>query len=148
MFLTRTRLPMSPFHTLRRDFERLFDELNGSVSNGRWSNARPFPALNVWEDGDHLYAEAEVPGFRMKDLEILVHGNELTIKGRRGFEISDDHVFHRRERGVGEFTRVLTLPVEADADRVKAALKDGVLTVTLPKAQHARARKIEVKAAR
>lgn len=107
--------------------------------------SRPFPAVNVWEDGENLYAEAEVPGLSMNDLEIFVVGEELTIKGRRSAPADENVAYHRQERGSGEFARVLTLPVSVDADRVEATLRDGVLTLTLPKAEEAKPRKITIR---
>jgi len=109
--------------------------------------ARGLPHLNVWESEGSLHAEAEVPGLRMEDLEILVVGNELVIKGARqpvGNE-KDERVFHRRERGDGVFSRVVRLPVEIDAGKVSAVLKDGILSIDLPKAEVARPRRIEVR---
>lgn len=139
---------MSPFavmNELRREMERIFDGY-GLRLNGGWPiQPTAFPALNVWEDGDALYAEAEVPGVSQDDIEIYAVGNELTIKGTRKPREGDDASYHRRERGIGEFTRVVTLPAEVNADKVDASLRDGVLTVTLPKADEAKPRKINVK---
>ena len=113
-----------------------------------FSNPSPRRCADRDSIDDNFYAEAEVPGLGMDDLEVFVVGNELTIKGRWNAERDDDQrVFHRRERERGDFTRVLTLPVEIDAEKVGAVLKDGVLTVTLPKAETARTRKIAVKSA-
>lgn len=107
---------------------------------------QPFPPLNVWEDRDNVYAEAELPGFSMDDLEITMLGNELTISGeRREMQVPQGAVFHRRERPAGEFTRTIRLGVPINADAVSAELNNGVLLVTLPKAEAARPRKIEVK---
>jgi len=72
-------------------------------------------------------------------------GNELTIKGRRTPPASDNPTYHRQERATGEFTRVVTLPAEVNADKVEAVLKDGVLSVRLPKAEQARPRKIALR---
>lgn len=103
-----------------------------------------FPALNVWEQGDDLYAEAEVPGLKNEDLEISVIAGDLTIRGRRGQQLPAGAAFHRQERGTGEFNRVLRLPIEIDANKVEATLRDGVLTIKLPKAESAKPRKIQV----
>ncbi len=138
-------LGLAPVHELRHELDRVFNSFWPDLAaRGR---AQPFPAFNIWEDAQALHAEAELPGLRLDDLEIFVAGNELTIRGRRTWEKSADVVFHRQERGTGEFSRVLTLPVEIDADHVAATLKDGVLKLTLPKAQVALARKITVKSA-
>jgi HSP20 family protein len=138
------RLTRPLFPELRYELDRLFENFPETLGFG----TRPsFPALNMWEDDQRLYVEAEVPGLGMKDLEIVVQGNELSVKGRRT-ALEGAHVtYHRRERGAGEFARFLTLPIEVDADRVEATLKDGVLNIVMPKAETARARKITVKTA-
>jgi HSP20 family protein len=140
------RLPTLPMVDLRREIDRLFNGYLSPETHAPFT-ARPFPALNLWEDGDRLFAEAEVPGLDLNDLEILIQGNELTVKGQRKPLEGADVVYHRRERGTGEFTRFLTLPIDVDPDRVEAVMKDGVLTIVMPKAEHARARKITVKTA-
>jgi len=134
-----------PLHQLRNEMDRLVGDMFTPAAQSTWAaTARAFPAVNVWEHGDELYAEAEVPGLKSEDIEVSVMGNELTIKGRRGDGNQEGTSYHRRERGVGEFTRVLRLPVEVDSDKVQAALRDGVLTMTLPKTAAAKPRKIEV----
>jgi len=134
------------FQQLRDELDRQFPALWDTLS-GRFPqvSGRSFPALNVWEEGDHLYAEAEVPGFKNEDLDISVVGNELTLKGHRQDQPGEkETVFHRRERGVGTFTRLVRLPVEVDANRVEAKLHDGVLLITLPKSEAAKPRKVQV----
>lgn len=147
MPLSRFNLPASPFAVLRNEIDNLFDGFLRGEPRSMLSAVRPYPAVNVWEDHEALHAEAEIPGLRMEDLEILVNGNELTIKGRRAAVDEADTIYHRRERGAGEFSRFLTLPAEVDADRVEATLRDGVLQIKLPKAERARARKIAVRTA-
>jgi HSP20 family protein len=106
---------------------------------------RGFPAVNVWEDENNLFVEAEVPGLKAEDLDVTVVGDELTIKGERTEDGPAEGAFHRRERGVGSFTRIVRLTSEVDADRVQASLAEGVLLLTLPKAETAKPRKIKVK---
>ena len=106
-----------------------------------------FRALNVWEDGDALFAEAELPGVKSEDLEISVMAGDLTIQGRRNTMAGDGVSFHRQERGAGQFNRVVRLPFEVDAQRVEASLRDGVLLVKLPKAESAKPKKIAIRAA-
>jgi HSP20 family protein len=130
----------------QRDFDRLVD---GFGANGRrWPVTAPaYPALNVWEDADHVYAEAELPGLKLQDLEIYVTGpDQLTIKGNRKPVGPEKAVWHRQERGFGEFTRILTLPVPVDADQVEARLEHGVLTLRMAKSAEAKPKKIAVKA--
>ena len=106
---------------------------------------RAFPPVNVWEDENHLHVEVEVPGIVMNDLKVEVVGRELTIKGRREQVSEDDRTYHRKERIFEEFTRSFKLSTDVDSEQVEAVLKDGVLTVTLPKRPDARLRRIEVK---
>jgi HSP20 family protein len=127
-----------------RLFERMFEDM--PRYQREWSPASSFPAVNVWEDEKNLYAEAEIPGIRMEDLDVSVIENELILKGERKVTADEKATFHRRERGVGTFSRVFRLPVDIDADRVEATLRDGVLQITLPKAEAAKPRKVEVKA--
>jgi len=138
---------MMRFDNFRNEMERFFKDFQSGAGE-RWPLAEPtFPALNVWDDGEGLCAEAEVPGFEMKDLEVTVMNNQLTLKGRRCVEQDENTAYHRRERFTGEFIRTMTLPVEVNPDKVDATLKDGVLTVLMPKSQAALARRITVKQA-
>ena len=103
------------------------------------------PALNLWDDGENFHAEAELPGFKIEDLDLAVAGSELQIRGKREIPLGKGWAAHRQERPSGEFSRTITFPAAIDADRVQAALQDGVLAITLPKAASAKPRKIEVK---
>ena len=142
-----------PMVTLRRspapgwDMDRLFGRalagwprLSIAARSGR-----VYPAINVWEDEENLYAEAEVPGIKLEHIEVTVVGDELTVAGERKAPYGEETAFHRRERGFGTFRRVIGLPGEVDAERVFATLNHGVLRITLPKAEAAKPRKIEVK---
>ncbi|RMF81869.1 MAG: Hsp20/alpha crystallin family protein [Planctomycetota bacterium] len=129
-----------PLGELARELDRLFADFTpeGLLSYGTQ------PALNLWEEGNMLVAEAEVPGMKLEDLDISVAGNQLTIKGERKEEVKDA-VFHRRERTFTSFTRVVTLPTEVDTDKVEATLRNGVLRITMPKSEAVLPRRIEVK---
>lgn len=135
---------MNTINRLREEMDQLFGTvLNQGLAPMLPGVVRGFPALNLWEDGQNFYAEAEVPGLTMEDIEVTVVGNELTLRGER--KETERTSYHRRERGVGVFQRVVPLPAPIDADKVEAKLSHGVLTITLPKAEAARPRKIEVK---
>lgn len=136
----------SPFDELRREVSRLIDGYGRLAGAVPFTYPAGFPAVNVWEDGDHVYAEAEVPGVSQDQLEVYTVGDELTIKGQRERRQDENLSWHRQERGSGAFIRAITLPVEVDADKVEATLKDGVLSITMPKAETARARRIAVQA--
>lgn len=143
--LTTRRMQNDPLHEMQREFDRAIGAF-GFSPLGRWSDSTQlFPAVNLWENGDKIFVEAEVPGFSMDQVEVLVDGQELTIKGRHEVPTEKDQVWHRRERVSGEFVRHVTLPLEVDAEKVEASLKDGVLMIVLPKHERARARKITVK---
>ncbi len=137
-----------PMTRLTSELDHWFGDFLGDCAplHAVSSLARPtFPAIDLWEDGDALRAEVELPGLKVDDLEVLVVGDELTIKGERIVESEENARYHRHERCVGSFHRVLQLPVQVDTDRVEATLRDGVLTIVLPKAEATRTRKIEVK---
>jgi HSP20 family protein len=127
------------------EMNRLFDQWG----NGGWrgTGVDTFPALNVWEEADQVWVEAELPGQDLKNLEIYVTGgNQLTLKGERKPSVPEKGVWHRQERNYGAFTRTLTLPFLVDADKVEAKLENGVLLVKLAKHESAKPRKIQVKA--
>ena len=142
-----------PANSVWNQLQQLQQEMNHLFSRwgedgGRWLGlAGGFPAVNVWEDADRVFVEAELPGLDLKDLEIYVTGgNTLTLKGERKFSVPEKSVWHRQERGQGRFVRALTLPYPVDAEKVDARLENGVLSLTLTKHESARPRKIPVKA--
>lgn len=138
-----------PINRLQNEMDRLFETIAAPAATlwtHDWLDRPTTPALNVWEDEQNLYAEAELPGLAMDDIDVVTTANELRIKGERKADESEDVTYPRRERRVGTFSRVVQFPIEIDPEKVQATLKDGVLTVTLPKAETARVRKIEVKA--
>ena len=131
--------------SLRDEINRLFDvpDLNGSASGlNAWA-----PNLDVYEDKENVIVRAEVPGLAKKDIDISLHDNTITISGeRRNERKTEEGKLSREERFVGRFTRSIALPKQVDAQKVKAAYRDGLLTVTLPKAEEAKPRHIEIEA--
>lgn len=136
---------------LRREFDQAFQ---GSGFNRLLDpafmpglGARRYPRINLREDQDHLYVDALLPGVEPKELEMTVLRGTLTLAGERkavdGEKVAE--TWHRRERGIGKFLRTVELPVEVDVDRIEAGYKNGLLTVTLPKAEAAKPKKIAVK---
>lgn len=140
-----------PVRRLRGGLDHAFNHafgpfpVRGNIGSRSAALGRSFPALNVWDAGEELFAEAEVPGLKIDDLEILIRGQELTIQGERKVVDREGVTYHRRERGAGSFRSRVELPVEIDVDKVEATLEDGVLTLVMPKASSALPRKIEVK---
>jgi len=151
----RTDLGLAPgmgpsaLDEFRDRVDRLFGRMESLFGDvGTRSLAEVFPGLNVWEDENAIHAEAEVPGIAAKDIEIYVRGAELTIRGRRSAtEVPEGATWHRQERLWGEFVRTVTLPSEVEADKVEAKFNNGMLTLTMPKAEHARPMKIEIREA-
>ncbi|HVU27726.1 MAG TPA: Hsp20/alpha crystallin family protein [Verrucomicrobiae bacterium] len=120
---------------LQDDFDRLFESpLRG------WA-----PALDVAEDKDNYTVRVELPGLKREDIDVSLQDGALVISGERNEEkVSEGTEIHQRERFYGKFQRVLSLAEPVKADKVKADYKDGVLTVTLPKTEEAKPKKIDV----
>ena len=131
---------------LNRIFNEM-DRLFGPVGFDTVPAVAPYPPLNVWEDDGHLYAEAELPGMKLDDIQVtLTEGDQLTISGERKWG-GDEAQWHRQECGYGRFSRTITLPYPVEADRVEARYEAGVLTLTLPKAEAVKPKRITVKPA-
>lgn len=131
---------------------RILDEMDrffGPISAGLRSSATSpsaFPALNLWEDDDNLYVEAEVPGLAQDKIEVTAaEGDQLTIAGERQAPAAAGSIWHLQESGYGRFSRTVTLPVVIDAGKVEAKYDSGVLTLTLPKSELAKPKRITVK---
>lgn len=106
---------------------------------------RRFPLVNISENETDVYVEALLPGVDPKGIELSVLRNTLTLSGERKAPKSDrNHVWHRNERGVGKFSRTIELPAEIDAGRVTAQAVNGMLVVTMAKAEAAMPKKIAV----
>lgn len=138
--------PLTEFDLLRREMLRVFD----SITNADAESGLPagvFPPMNVSQDDNHYYLRAEVPGISLEDLSVSALRNRVTISGKR--EIAKEQApvsYHRQERPEGTFNRTVTLPGEADAEKVEARYVDGILTIRLPKAEAAKPRQITVTA--
>jgi HSP20 family protein len=137
---------MAEMHRLRNEMDRLFGRY-GSGRSPRQFGMSVFPPVNLWEDDDNLYVEAELPGFELDELEIYVTGgNQLSVKGERKQPELTNGSWHRQERGFGNFSRMIELPSDVDCDKVSAEFKHGVLTIKLAKSEAVKPRRIEVKA--
>ncbi|MCS7032684.1 MAG: Hsp20/alpha crystallin family protein [Phycisphaerae bacterium] len=149
MMVSRILNEFEPLFRIQEQMSRVFDTVFNSDLDGR-RFAADYPALNVWEDpdGQTAYVEAELPGMSIDQIEVSVLGNELTISGERriGSQNEPQQRFEwlRRERGQGRFSRTITLPWEIDQDHVQARLRDGVLSITLPKSESARPKKVKL----
>jgi HSP20 family protein len=143
----------SPFTEMERvwsEFDRLFNEAFGRT---RSLVARPWayrPAADIYDTGEAIVVRVAVPGASPDDFEVSIEQNALSIRGRYGYQLSEDEAkkatWYRREIGTGEFAETFTLPAPVDAEHAQASVADGVLTLTLPKAEQARVRRIPVQA--
>lgn len=134
--------PLSDFDQLRREMLRVFDSVMGNdLSTG------VFPPMNISQDDDNFYLRAELPGIKTSDLSVTALRNRVSIAGKREIPKESDKVsYHRRERAEGEFSRTVTLPGDVAADNVVARYQDGVLQLTLPKAEETKPRQIAIRA--
>jgi HSP20 family protein len=135
----------NPLYQLRNEVDRLLGGVTGGPLEGYLPSLfRNQPAANIWEREDAFLVEMEIPGVKKEQTEISVLGKELTIRINRPDMEQEGVIYHRRERPTGNFTRVIPLPNEVTVDHVEAELHDGVLTITMPKAENAKPRKITV----
>jgi HSP20 family protein len=108
------------------------------------SAAGVFPPLNVFRGPEGLIVRAEIPGVEPGDVTISTEGRRLTISGERKGNGPAQGSIHRRERPIGKFARTVTLPDDIDGARTTAALRNGVLTLTIPQREDAKPRRIDI----
>lgn len=138
------RDPFRELRGLQDEMTRLFAGIAPLPSEdsvfGAWQ-----PKVDIFEDEDALVLEADMPGVKREDLELTIENNVISLSGERKMEErKESENYHRVERSYGSFTRSFTLPRTVDTEKVKAEFKDGVLTVSLPKREETKARKINV----
>lgn len=132
---------------VRRRMDRVWEDLEGGVgpfSSGLWP-ASAFPRVNLWDAGNQLVLKADVPGISEKNLQISLHGESLALSGERKSEAPEGYSVHRKERSAYRFSRSVALPCKVNSEQVSAQIKDGVLTIILPKTPEAQPRQISVK---
>jgi HSP20 family protein len=103
-----------------------------------------YPPLNIFRKGEDFALVAEVPGVNRSDLEIQVKGRTIRLSGSKSVQYPEKASVHRRERLQGRFDRSITLPIEVDPDNVTAECRDGILAVTLPRAERDKPRSIRI----
>lgn len=145
--------PFVEMESLRRDIDRAFEEFGTTREEGNrvaflpGRGPRRYPLINLAEDKENVYIEALTPGVDPQSLEVSVLRNRLTLAGEK-IRIPADvkpEAFHRSERSSGKFVRTFDLPVEVDDERIQAEYRNGLLLVTLPKAEKAKPRQVSVK---
>ncbi len=138
----------NPFTEMER-MRRQMDALSGMLVRGapwrREQSAGVFPLLNLTEDKDSYYVRAELPGIGADELGIEIIDKTLTVSGERKIPEEGEKVrYHRREREAGRFSRAITLPGEVDSQKTRATMRDGLLMITVPKAEALKPRQITV----
>jgi HSP20 family protein len=127
--------------------ERAFDDFfRSSWLPASWGGGELGPALDVRETDPEVIVDVEVPGLAPGDLDVSVTDRMLTVRGEKKSEREEkEGDYHVTERSYGSFSRTVSLPATVDPDRAEASHKDGVVTITLPKTEKSKAKKIEVK---
>ncbi len=143
--LERDWNPWYTFERMEREMEEFQRRMAQFFGDLDISGTAGYPPVNLWQNHDGVVLHAEVPGLEKEDIEITVAGNTVTIKGSRKAEaLEKDERFHLRERRTGDFTRTIELPYQIEADKVGARLHNGVLEITLPRAEAEKPRKISL----
>jgi HSP20 family protein len=138
------RLVPDPFETLF-NIQRSLDASRASD----WLSAGPsgmgtYPPLNVFRQGDDFVVITELPGIQREEVEIQVQGDRVRIAGKKAIEYEEGASLHRRERIAGSFDRSIAVPVEVDANHVKAEYRNGILALFLPRAERDKPKSITI----
>ncbi len=130
------------FQRLQQEMEKTFGDLAPSASRNR----QGYPAINIWANAENAIITAEIPGIDKNDIEVNVMGDTISISGtRKPEELPEGAKYHRREIGYGSFQRSLQMPYAIDPKKVKATFKNGILSITLPRSEAEKPKKIAVK---
>jgi HSP20 family protein len=134
--------PFAVLGAFRQQFDRLFDDYAGDGALGDGAG----PRLHLFDTKEALVMMADVPGLREKDINLSVNQDVFTIAGERKASAPEGYIAHRQERSSYRFSRSFSLPAKVDLERTQAIVKNGVLTVTMPKAPEAQPRQIAIRA--
>ena len=122
---------------MQRDIESLFTQVE--------KRRNSFPPVNIYNNGDDIIAQFTVPGMAKKDISITFENGTLIVKGERDTNISDDkYTLVREERSYGSFSRAIEIPIQINPNSIKASLKNGILSISMTKAEEAKAKQISI----
>jgi len=139
----RFQSPLDELYRMRQQLDQMFEETRSPYQR---AGAGVFPLVNLTEDKENYYVRAELPGVKADELDIQVTANNIAISGERKIaEEQEGTRYHRREREAGTFSRMIGLPGDVDSEKVEANLENGILTVTIPKAEAAKPKQITVR---
>jgi len=129
----------SELDQMQRAMNRLFDQISGD-------RVHHFPLINLYANAEGAVITAELPGFNPKNVQLTINGDELLMIGTRPkSELHSDEICHRQERSLSNFERHVRLPFAVDADKVQAKFKNGILTISLSRADADKSKKIQIK---
>jgi len=136
-----------PFRDVATLQNRVNDLFGDSLSRAEGTYGTWLPPVEIFEKDESLFLRAEIPGMNEKDIDLQVENGVLTLRGekKREKELENENV-HRAERYYGSFVRTFALPTSVDTEKIRAAYRDGVLEVVLPKAEVAKAKRITIQA--
>jgi HSP20 family protein len=130
---------------IQSEINRVFDTFFGRPAQAGVSERVWAPVADMYETKDDVVVTCDLPGISEKDIHVSITGDVLTIRGERAYQNeSKNESYHRLERWYGKFERHLALPLRVQGDKIKASYRDGVLTVTLPKAEEIKPREIKI----
>jgi len=138
----RTERPLDMMDVFRRRMQDIFDEFEGAAPAPQTAT---WPRANLYDKGESLVIQAEVPGVAPEDLTISGSQEALTITGERKTKAPEGYTINRQERNAIRFSRTFRFPVRVDTENTAAELKNGILTITVPKAPELKPRAITVK---
>lgn len=137
--------PFREVGDFQSELNRVFDGFFGRTGTMPGGDRVWAPAVDMYETKDDLVVTAELPGVNEKEVQLSITGDVLSLKGERTLnQDTSQENFHRGERWHGRFERHLSLPISVQADKVKATYRDGVLTITLPKAEEIKPKSIKI----
>lgn len=140
--------PWTTLPSLQDRINRIFEEAfpRGAAKDTEFAPADWRPAVDTYEESNNIVIKAELPGVKKEDITIDVKDNVLTLKGERSAdtEVKEEN-YYRREHSYGKFFRAFTLPDAVDSNKIEASCKDGVLKISIPKAEAAKTKKIDIK---
>lgn len=137
--------PFREMESLRRDMDRLFDQLMPSGPGGNGEKLRFMPSAEIEDTADEIHLKLEIPGLEAKDLDIEVTEESVTVRGERKSEARmEEKGMMRSEFRYGRFERLIPLTARVKSDAAKAEYKNGILTLTLPKAEEEKSKVVKV----
>jgi HSP20 family protein len=140
-----TKRPRNELAKLHDEMDDLFDSFFRGISKP-WTGYKAWPSIDVADKDDAIVVRAEVPGCKAEDIDIAVYGNTLTISGeKKESKEEKEKGYYHSESIYGSFRRDISLPTDVDESKIDAVCKDGVLSITLPKAEKSKAVKVKVK---